>query len=752
MSDAVGIENDPITDLSNSNDRPKRRFIRRYFSELGGPADALSGVICGIISILYGISYAALIFSGPLASGLSYGLAATFLTTAVAALLVSMRSSIPFMISGPDSATSAVTAGLSGALAHHMIADGGVALVGPALLIIAMGSLLSGLFLFVLGRARAGRAIRFVPYPVIGGFLGATGLLLVSGSVQVMTGHKMILANIDELTTQQNSFKILMGLVIAATLFWARARYKGAFTLPAVLTGAVILFYVVLAAAAVPISDVQQAGWTFARQTSVGITIPWTAEALTTFPWATMPSLIGDMLAVIFVTTISTLLNTAGIELAAEREADLDQELNALGVANLVSGALGGYVSCMSLSRSTLAYSAGAKGRLAGMSVAVIAALMIVVDPAFLSFIPKSVLGGLLLFMGLDLLYRWLVQSSRRLMLVDYLSLLAIVAVIFLWGFVYGVLFGIVTGCATFAFSASRVNAIKFSFDGSSYRSLLDRSTRDLVVLNDNGSYIQGMALQSYLYFGSANALYEHIKLLITKNTGCRFLVFDFRLVTGIDSSAIHSFNQIKLLAGKNNASLVLVNMINDVRQAFKMGGLLVDDVILSDDLHDALENCENVIIESQIAKADDRETFIEWLEMALQNREYAEILAEHCKKVDVTEGALIARQGAPSDSMHFILEGRIGVIVSVGPHSQIRVRSLGQNTTIGEMGLLTRQPRSANIVAEENSVLYEFSAESYDQITSEHPALTQALLTYVMTVMSERLRFANQTIGILQN
>ena len=752
MGDAVGLENDHTPCLSDYASPSKNVFIPRYFYNVGEPSDILPGFICGIISVLYGISYAALIFAGPLAPGLSYGLAATFLTTAVTALIVSMRSSIPFIVSGPDSSTSAVTAALSGALAHHMIAAGGTALVGPALLLISMGSLLSGLFLLILGRARAGRAIRFVPYPVIGGFLGATGLLIVTGSVQVMTDHKIMLSTVDDLFTTQNFLKILVGLIIAATLFWARARYRGAFTLPIVLTIAVLVFYAFLAFASIPISSAQQAGWTFARQTSVGLTIPWTAQALTTFPWAAIPSLFGDMLAVIFVTTISTLLNTAGIELATEREADLDQELKALGVANIISGALGGYVSCMSLSRTTLAYSAGARGRLAGVSVALIAALMLIMDPAFLSFIPKSVLGGLLLYMGLDLLHRWLVQSSRRLMRVDYMSLLAIVAVIFFWGFVYGVLFGIVTGCATFAFSASRVNAIKFSFDGGSYRSLLDRGQRDLVVLNNNGSNIQGMALQSYLYFGSANSLYQHIKILISKKPNCRFLLFDFRLVTGIDSSAIHSFNQIKLLSSKNSTTLVLVNMSEDVFKAFKTGGLLSDDVIVRDDLHNALESCENLIIEEKVARVNDRETFVEWLEAALQDREHAEILAGHCRQIVVKEGALIAKQGAPSDSMHFILEGRIGVVVSVGPHSQIRVRSLGQNTTIGEMGLLTGQPRSANIVAEEVSVLYELNAESYDRITSNHPELAQALLTYVMTVMSERLRFANQTIGILQN
>ncbi|WP_374127966.1 SLC26A/SulP transporter family protein [Sphingomonas sp. 28-62-11] len=748
MGESVSVSDEIGAPAMDARERPIGERIYGWLN------DIFSGSICGLLSILFGISYAALIFAGPLAPGLSTGLAATFLTTAIAALVVALRSSMPFMIAGPDSSTSAVTAALSAALAHQMITDGvgGGALIGPALMIIAMGSGISGLFLCLLGLARAGRAIRFIPYPVIGGFLGATGVLIVSGSVQVMTDHKFALANIEALTTPQSMAKILAGIAIAATLLVARARFKSAFTLPTVLAGAVALFYVLLAAASVPIADAQAAGWTFARQSPVAISIPWTADALMRFPWAAMPSLLGDMLAVMFVTTISALLNTAGIELATEREANLNRELNALGAANLMSAVIGGYVSCMSLSRSTLAHAAGATGRLAGITVSVIAALMLVVDPAFLAFVPKSVLGGLLLYMGIDLLYRWLVQSARRLMLTDYLSLLAIVAIIFFWGFVFGVIFGIVTGCATFALSASRVNAIKFSFDGRSYRSSLDRGGRDLAILNDNGSELQGMALQSYLFFGSANGLYQHIKGLIAANTNCRFLLFDFRLVTGIDSSATHSFNQIKLLAGRNCVSLVLVNMSEDIRRAFQIGGLLGDDVILGDDLDHALEHCENIIIQRHRAVADDRETFIDWLGTALRDRRFAETLAQHCRRIEVSANALIATQGAPSDSMHFILEGRIGVVVNIGQHRQVRVRSLGEHTTIGEMGLLTQQPRSANIVAEANSVLYELSADSYARLMADHPALTQALLTYVITVMGERLRFASQAIGILQN
>lgn len=716
--------------------------------------DVFAGSICGMLSILFGISYAALIFAGPLAPGLPYGIAATFLTTAVAATVVALRSSLPFMIAGPDSSTSAVTAALSAALAHNMIMNGasGPAMIGPALMIIAMGSGLAGLFLCLLGLARAGRAIRFIPYPVIGGFLGATGVLILTGSVQVMTDHKFATANLAALTTPDSLAKLVVGVAIAAVIIAARAQYKSAFTLPAVLIAGGLLFYVVLAACRIPIADAQAAGWTFSRQSAVGFKSPWSFDSLAQFPWKALPSLAGDLFAVMFVTTISALLNTAGIELATKREANLNRELNALGAANLLSAVFGGYVSCISLSRSTLGYVAGATGRVTGLTVAAAGAAMLVIDPGFLAYVPKSVLGGLLLHMGIDLIYRWVVQSAKRLMLIDYLSLLAIVIIIFFWGFVFGVMFGIATGCAIFALSASRVNAIKFSFDGARYRSSLDRGGRDLDLLNKHGHELQGLSLQSYLFFGSANGLYQHTKQLIAANRDCRLLLFDFRLVTGIDSSATHSFNQIKLFAGQNGVSLVLVNLSTPIQQAFRIAGFLGDDIILGDDLDHALEHCENVIIARHRQSAREFQSFVDWLAGALGNREDAELLARQCRRVEVTQDTVIARQNAPSDTMHFILEGRIGVVVDIGEARSVRVRSLGEHTTIGEMGLLTGKPRSANLVAESNTILYELSDESYRRIGAEHPALAQALLTYVITIMGERLRFASQAIGILQN
>jgi sulfate permease, SulP family len=83
-----------------------------------GLRDLLAGVICSILSVAYCLSYAALIFSGPLKQWLSYGVAVTFLSAAIAAAVIALRSSLPFAIAGPDTSTSAVTATLAAAMAE----------------------------------------------------------------------------------------------------------------------------------------------------------------------------------------------------------------------------------------------------------------------------------------------------------------------------------------------------------------------------------------------------------------------------------------------------------------------------------------------------------------------------------------------------------------------------------------------------------------------------------------------------------
>jgi SulP family sulfate permease len=89
--------------------------------------------------------------------------------------------------------------------------------------------------------------------------------------------------------------------------------------------------------------------------------------------------------------------------------------------------------------------------------------------------------------------------------------------------------------------------------------------------------------------------------------------------------------------------------------------------------------------------------------------------------------------------------------MVPTGEGRSTRVRSLGRYTTVGEMGLVTRAPRSATIQAEVGSVLYVLRAQDFEALKEDHPALGQKLLTYFISVMAERLSFASRMIAVLR-
>jgi sulfate permease, SulP family len=714
--------------------------------------DVIGGAAASVLNITFGLSYALLIFAGPLTPYLSYGVAATFISSAVLATVIALGSSLPFAVAGPESATAAMTAILASSLVERMMANDPTApLLGPVLITLAATTVVTGIAICAFGMTRMGRAIRYVPYPVVGGFLGATGLLIVLGAIRVITGHRFHLTSLDQFANALTLSELAAACAMAAILYLVWHRSRNSFGLPLILISGVFAAHLAFWLAGISPAEAQAAGWTFQPPPEVDFMLPWSAAEIGRYPWYTLPDMVGNLVAVVFVTASSALFNTAGIEVAAHREADLERELNVTGIANILSGALGGYTGCISVSRTILSLNSGATGRLSGLIVAAVSVLMFAIAPMLLGYMPKFVLGGLLIYLGADQLHKWIVQSRRRLSFTEYLSLLAIIVIIVQWGFVAGILIGVVIGCATFALSASRIESIKYGFDGSEYRSSLDRSRDDQAVLSAHGGKIQGLNLQSYLFFGSANRLYQHVKALLEEQPECRFLVFDFKLVTGIDSSAAYSFAQIKRTAHDRGVQLVLVHLSAPAEKALRSSDFVSQEVRIVAELDHALEWCENEIIVQHQGLEQEQASLRDWFTEILGTEHEADALIHHCQRIEVEAGEIIVSAGDAADSMHFILDGRVGIMVSAAEGQTTRVRSLGRYTTIGEMGLVSHAPRSATIQAEVASVLYALDAGQFEAIKASDPALSQKLLTYFIAVMAERLTFANRMIAVLR-
>ena len=133
-------------------------------------SDILGGVSASVLTITFGLSYSLLIFTGPLAPYLGYAVGTTFITSAILAFVVAAGSTLPFAVGAPDSSTAAMTGIVASSLVERIAAsDPSLPVLLPVLITFGFTSIATGLMLFGFGVSRMGRAIRYVPYPVVGG-------------------------------------------------------------------------------------------------------------------------------------------------------------------------------------------------------------------------------------------------------------------------------------------------------------------------------------------------------------------------------------------------------------------------------------------------------------------------------------------------------------------------------------------------------------------------------------------------------
>jgi SulP family sulfate permease len=147
-----------------------------------------AGVINGILSIIVQISFAVMIFGNKfpayVATGIGLTLFGGFIIGLITILASSFNGSVALVQDGPTAILAVTATAIVAAMATSATQEEQfLTLVA----VIIISSLLTGIFLFVLGRYKLGFLVQFLPYPVIGGFLAGTGWLLVLGGIGIAT-------------------------------------------------------------------------------------------------------------------------------------------------------------------------------------------------------------------------------------------------------------------------------------------------------------------------------------------------------------------------------------------------------------------------------------------------------------------------------------------------------------------------------------------------------------------------------------
>ena len=221
------------------------------------------GLIASLLLLASAFSNGALIFTGPLQPFLGQGVAAALITTAVTTIFVALTSNFPSAIAGPLGNTAALLAAVMVTLAPVLSAMPPAQALALAIAGLGGAALLTGLALFALGWRRLGKLIRFVPYPVVAGFLAATGWLIVSGAIRMATGVPISRATLLSFAAPPTALQLGTTVLWAATLWLLAARFKGPLTLPLALVAATLLVHGVFAGLHLPEQVVRQSGLMF---------------------------------------------------------------------------------------------------------------------------------------------------------------------------------------------------------------------------------------------------------------------------------------------------------------------------------------------------------------------------------------------------------------------------------------------------------------------------------------------------------
>lgn len=713
----------------------------------------ISSIVGGVLIVILSVSFSALIFSGELSSFIPRGINLMLMTSVIGGIVISLMSSYAGTIATPQDKIAPLLALMSSTIISALSSK-----TSPEVLFqtvcasIAVSTLLTALFLGLLGTFRLGTLIRFIPYPVVGGFLAGTGWLLVLGSLKTVTGIRVKWANLSEFIKPEMLFKWVPAFFFGILLFYGMRRYKHYLTMPILLLGGICAFYLAGITIGISLEEAQSAGWLLKLKASEA----WKPEfifSLTQADWKSAFLPIGTLGTIIMVSAVSLLLNASAIELQAKQEMNLDRELRVTGIANLAIGTMVGITAFHSLSITSLAMRMGGKSRLVGILSALVCLVAIFFSSSLLSFVPMPIIGGLLLFLGISLLFEWLYEGFSKFPKSDYFVVVLIVAIVGAVGYLEGVAVGILTAVILFAINYSRINVVKNTFTLTNYRSNVDRPKEHRKILKENGEKILILRLQGFIFFGTANGLLETVKKRLndTSLEKLRFLVLDFKFVTGFDTSAAISMTKMNQLAIKNKFKIILTSVTPSMRTQLEKSGISESEegcCLYFPSLDHGVEWCENQILESSGALIEySRESFQQLLSELTASTNSVMSLYDYAEKIEAPKGHLLIRQGELAQELFFVESGEVSVFFQLENGKTVRIRKLGPGTIVGEIGMYLNIPRSASVVTEKDSVLYRLTSESVKRMEQTNPQLASLFHLFIAKILAERLNNTDKTL-----
>ncbi len=505
----------------------------RHYTGEAFASDAVASLIVTVMLIPQSLAYALLAGLPP-----QMGLYASILPlVAYAALGTSRTLSV-----GPVAVISLMTATAVGDVAAAGSAD-----YASAAIVLA---LLCGLVSLAMGLLRFGFLANFLSHPVVSGFITASGIIIALSQLRHLLGIDMAGDTLPALLSafaaswqDSNVLTLATGTACLMFLLWARSGLLPLLLrtgLPSNAAQVLARSAPVLAIAGTVIASAL--GGFESRGVALVGDVPSGLPAFSTplfdaglwrdlLPPAVLIALIG------FVESVSV-----GKTLAAKRRQRIDanQELIALGAANIASSVSGGFPVTGGFSRSVVNFDAGARTPAASVMAAAGIALAALFFTPLLYYLPKATLAATIIVAVLALLDLQLLRQAWRYSRADFIAVALTICATLVWGVEIGVLAGMTASIGLHLHKTTRPHiAVVGSVAGTEHFRNVERHN---VITHDN---LVSIRVDESLYFANAGYLEDFIYRLIAERPRLQHVILQCAAVNDIDLSALEALEAI---------------------------------------------------------------------------------------------------------------------------------------------------------------------------------------------------------------
>jgi SulP family sulfate permease len=493
----------------------------------------LAAVIVTIMLIPQSLAYALL-------AGLpaEMGLYASILPLIAYALFGTSRT----LSVGPVAVVSLMTATAVGKVAQTGSADYMVAAIAMAMI--------SGLMLLVMGILRFGFMANFLSHPVVSGFITASGIIIALSQVRHILGIPGHGDNLPELLLSlsshlgnSNLVTLLTGAAAMLFLFWARSGLKPLLQragLSADAAGMLAKAGPVLVILATTLAsfagDFEGRGVALVGDVPQGLP----SLSLPSFDLALWSELAVSAMLISIIGFVESV--SVGKTLAAKRRQRINpnQELVALGAANVASAVSAGFPVTGGFSRSIVNFDAGAQTPAASiLAAAGIALAALLLTPA-LFYLPKATLAATIIVAVTSLLDLEVIRRAWDYSISDFIAVVLTIGATLLLGVELGVLAGIVASVLLHLYKTTRPHmAVVGAIAGTEHFRNVERHN---VITHPN---IVSLRVDESLYFANASYLEDYIYRLIADHEELEHVILQCTAVNEIDMSALEALEAI---------------------------------------------------------------------------------------------------------------------------------------------------------------------------------------------------------------